>query len=339
MEINGKISPINTKKPIEVAVAVLAFEDELLLARRQAHQHQGDKWEFVGGKIEPNETPIAALCREVKEEISLDISANLCVKLGRIEHDYDQKSVILHVYWVALTSSQYQHYHNQRTGAEGQRLGFFNKSWVLAHQQQFPCANKPIFRWLTLPSVVVISHALAEFADESSWVDYYAQKLPKNSVFLPRLQTNDQIAWRCIHSLNLQRKDIDFIIPWQIYLTKPDDGLINVFALRLTQQELLTADLTAYPTNIPLIASCHDKESIDKLNGYTKTLPVLGAFLSPVLTTLSHPNEPALGWAMFNTFAKELDVPVLALGGLTLQDLPTAQTYGAMGVAGIRRIF
>ena len=69
------------KQVIPVAIAVLAYGDNLLLATRHQDQHQGGKLEFVGGKIEQGETPIHALRREVAEEIGLDISGNLAVKL------------------------------------------------------------------------------------------------------------------------------------------------------------------------------------------------------------------------------------------------------------------
>lgn len=59
MTTSGKIIP--------VAVAVLRFSDKFLLATRHAHQHQGGKLEFVGGKIEQGETPKSALIREVSE--------------------------------------------------------------------------------------------------------------------------------------------------------------------------------------------------------------------------------------------------------------------------------
>lgn len=69
-------------KVVNVAVAVIHFNKQYLLGFRQASQHQGNRYEFVGGKIEPNETPAQGLIREVHEEIGLDIAQNTAVKMG-----------------------------------------------------------------------------------------------------------------------------------------------------------------------------------------------------------------------------------------------------------------
>ena len=52
------------KKRLQVAVAIILNNDEqVLIARRHAHQHQGDLWEFPGGKREANETRLEAVQR------------------------------------------------------------------------------------------------------------------------------------------------------------------------------------------------------------------------------------------------------------------------------------
>ncbi|MBL1320490.1 MAG: 8-oxo-dGTP diphosphatase MutT [Methylophaga sp.] len=86
-------------KAVHVAVAVIVnSEKDILLALRQAHQHQGGLWEFPGGKIEESESVYDALVREIDEEIGLTItSAHALIK---ISHDYGDKSVLLDVWWV-----------------------------------------------------------------------------------------------------------------------------------------------------------------------------------------------------------------------------------------------
>lgn len=69
-------------KVVNVAVAVIHFNNQYLLGFRHASQHQGNRYEFVGGKIEPDETPTQGLIREVHEEIGLDIAQNTAVKMG-----------------------------------------------------------------------------------------------------------------------------------------------------------------------------------------------------------------------------------------------------------------
>ena len=66
-------------KVVNVAVAVIHFNNQYLLGFRHASQHQGNRYEFVGGKIEPNETPKQGLIREVVEEIGCDLTNNFIV--------------------------------------------------------------------------------------------------------------------------------------------------------------------------------------------------------------------------------------------------------------------
>ncbi|MDX1824308.1 MAG: NUDIX domain-containing protein, partial [Thiohalomonadales bacterium] len=55
-----------------VAVGVVRnSQGQLLIAKRPAHVHQGDRWEFPGGKIESGETPQQALQRELHEEVGI----------------------------------------------------------------------------------------------------------------------------------------------------------------------------------------------------------------------------------------------------------------------------
>lgn len=58
----------------------------MLLAQRPAHKHLGLKWEFPGGKVEPDENPEAALIRELREELGIAIDS--LRPLPRFTHDY-----------------------------------------------------------------------------------------------------------------------------------------------------------------------------------------------------------------------------------------------------------
>lgn len=59
-----------------VAAAALIAPDgaAVLVQQRRAGARHGGLWEFPGGKIERNETPEAALCRELHEELGIDIA-------------------------------------------------------------------------------------------------------------------------------------------------------------------------------------------------------------------------------------------------------------------------
>ena len=79
-------------------------------------------------------------------------------------------------------------------------------------------------------------------------------------------------------------------------------------------------------------ASCHDEREIAR----ARELGADYALLSPVRKTISHPQTPPLGWPRFAAAAREAQIPVYALGGMTRRDLETAQANGAHGVALLR---
>lgn len=60
-------------EPLDVVCAVVITDGQVLMAQRgQTKSHPG-LWEFVGGKVEPGETPEEAIVREVHEELGLTI--------------------------------------------------------------------------------------------------------------------------------------------------------------------------------------------------------------------------------------------------------------------------
>ncbi len=123
---------------IHVAVAVIVnAQQQVLIALRQSHQHQGGLWEFPGGKVEAKEQVEAALCREVKEEVNLVVEA--AQPMTTIEHDYKDKTVLLDVWLVTAFSGQIQ-------GNEGQKTHWCPISEI--DQFAFPDANAEIITQL-----------------------------------------------------------------------------------------------------------------------------------------------------------------------------------------------
>ena len=72
-------------KQIEVVAAIIRKEDKIFATQR-GYGEWKDWWEFPGGKMEAGETPEEALKREIREELSTEISLNefLC----SVEYDY-----------------------------------------------------------------------------------------------------------------------------------------------------------------------------------------------------------------------------------------------------------
>ena len=78
---------------IEVVGAIIKDGDRYLVGQRPAHKSQGGLWEFMGGKIEPGETPEQALARECREELDLEIENEHVV--DSVIHKYPEKTIRL----------------------------------------------------------------------------------------------------------------------------------------------------------------------------------------------------------------------------------------------------
>jgi 8-oxo-dGTP diphosphatase len=123
---------------VNVAVGVITSVDEqnntqYFLTKRLKSAHQGDKWEFPGGKVEEDETVAQALFRELKEEVAIEILS--CQPLMEINHNYGDKSVCLNVFLVDNFSGEPQ-------SQEGLIEGWF--SLELLKTLEFPEANQAI---------------------------------------------------------------------------------------------------------------------------------------------------------------------------------------------------
>lgn len=333
------------KKFINVAVAIIHFGEKYLLGYRNASQHQGKKYEFIGGKIEPNESPKQGLIREVFEEIGCDISQNLAIKMGVIRHDYSlqdggDKSVVLHCFNIELNQSQFDSLQSG-TGTEGQAIIWVEKADLLAKKYPLPEANARILDWLKLPNTIFISQALQSFDSEQAWVDFYVKKLPQKAVFYCRLQADLTQSFSTVSNFLAQRNDnlpmIQFKL-WHAYAQQFDS---QNFIIHLNHAELMTLNFDELPKNHRYFASSHDKNSLSKINQLAESRSVMGCFLSPVLATPTHPEtltNGGMGWEIFNELAEMCDVPVFALGGMDFEQLPQVWQNHGFGMAGIRLI-
>jgi len=71
------------------ACALVDVDGRVLLARRPEGKKMAGLWEFPGGKMKPGETPEAALIRELKEELGIDVAAACLAPFAFASHDYE----------------------------------------------------------------------------------------------------------------------------------------------------------------------------------------------------------------------------------------------------------
>ncbi len=103
-------------KRLPVVAALIKKDGKILLARRPATKARGGLWEFPGGKIEPEERPEEALCREIKEELGIEIEVGPI--LAEVEHDYPEIKIRLLGYEGKII-------HGTPAPLEGQKISWF----------------------------------------------------------------------------------------------------------------------------------------------------------------------------------------------------------------------
>ena len=86
-------------KQIVVSAAIIRKENRIFATQR-GYGEWKDWWEFPGGKIELGETPENALKREIREELSVEISVD--VFFCTVEYDYPKFHLTMHCYLCSL---------------------------------------------------------------------------------------------------------------------------------------------------------------------------------------------------------------------------------------------
>ncbi|WP_169565996.1 8-oxo-dGTP diphosphatase MutT [Sneathiella limimaris] len=122
-----------------VAVALVDDDNRIMIAQRPEGKSMAGLWEFPGGKVEAGETPEDALIRELKEELSIDVTAACLAPFTFASHTYEKFHLLMPLYvcrrWSGTPHPQ-----------EGQTL-----KWVRANQLKdfpMPPADIPLIAML-----------------------------------------------------------------------------------------------------------------------------------------------------------------------------------------------
>ena len=117
------------------AAALVNASGEILVAQRPAGKSMAGLWEFPGGKLEPGETPEAALIRELSEELGIDTDHSCLSPVAFASHSYPKFHLMMPVFAI-------RQWRGEITGREGQAV-----QWIAPRQLwdlPMPPADEPI---------------------------------------------------------------------------------------------------------------------------------------------------------------------------------------------------
>ena len=309
---------------LHVAVGVVRNRaGEILIARRHDHLHQGGLWEFPGGKVEAGESVYQALSRELHEEVGIEVLR--AEPLLQVRHAYSDRTVFLDTWEV-------QEFAGVVRGREAQPI-----QWVPAEHLSrlaFPEANRPIIAAARLADLYGI---LDEPDPSEEWLLKALSRMCANGVRLVQLRAHSRSPSPSAYRA-LAASAIGLCRSLGLTLLLNADPLLamdlGADGVHLSSARLTQLNARPLPDDVWVAASCHDLAELRK----AEELGVDFAVVSPVLRTATHPSAVPLGWQAFRQLAAQVNLPVYALGGMTLDCLAEARQNGGRGIAGIRSL-
>ena len=121
------------------AVALVDADGRVLLAQRPEGKEMAGLWEFPGGKVDPGETPEAALIRELVEELGIDTVESCLAPFTFASHPYERFHLLMPLYVCRV-------WKGQAVPREGQAL-----KWVrpeAMREYPMPPADVPLIAML-----------------------------------------------------------------------------------------------------------------------------------------------------------------------------------------------
>lgn len=327
---------------LEVVAGILRdAHGRVLLARRPPGRPLAGLWEFPGGKPDAGESLMAALARELREELGVELH-DLAPR-GCTTHHQTGRRLRLHAFEATAWTGPVR-------ALEGQDL-----AWVAVEAldgQAMPAADWPIAARLRLPALYAISPdpgadgvasllggALQALAAGAGLLQIRIGDIDDDAL-VPLLSALAGPVREAGAGVLLNGRP-GLAARLGIGLHLPSRLLAPALAGRLPGFEAWRATVDDDGGDTPprwrraagawLTAACHDAEQLRQ----AWALGCDAALVSPVQATASHPGAQPLGWAGLQGLVDEAPLPVYALGGLAPGDLARARAAGAHGVAGI----
>ncbi len=317
-------APAEPKPVMHVMAAVMLDAlGRVLLAQRPAGKHLAGMWEFPGGKLEPGETPMAALARELREELGITLLR--AEPLIRVPIHYPERELLLDTW-------QTNQWEGEPQSLEGQALQWLPPE--LVDPSMLTPADRWILQALRLPTRYAITPSDVRPEQRGFWFERIGQAIERSRQLLQLqlpLWPRELVRELAAGLLPLARRH-----GAQLLLCGDIEGARRLgIGVQLKGRQLATLSERPLPLSQLVGASCHDAADL----ALAAQLAADFATLSPVAATQSHLQTTPLGWPRFQCLAEAAALPVYACGGLAPAHIAQARGNSAQGVAGIREFW
>lgn len=319
----------DAKPFIDVAAGlVLRPDGRLLLGQRPAGKPWEGWWELPGGKLEPGETPLQALARELKEELDIDVTR--ATPWVTYIHEYPKTIV-------RLAFCRVTEWRGEPRGVENQALAWVDPAAPLAVGPVLP-ATEPPLRWLQLPKRYHLTSV-----QQAGGLTKYLPKLQAALLAGPTLVQFREPGWNSSEAYEAFLAVVEHCrragVRCLVNSGHPESWwpMADGIHLRANDARRWVAEERPRPLRslgLWLGVSAHNAQDIQAAQALDADFVVLGH----VLPTPSHPEAPALGWDQFGQLAGQAGRPVFAIGGQSADTRCQAEDHGAHGIAGIRNV-
>jgi 8-oxo-dGTP diphosphatase len=302
-----------------VAGVLVDGSGRILIAQRPAGKHLAGMWEFPGGKLEPGEAAMAALGRELDEELGIVVDPGSFEALIRVPWRYAEREMLLEAVLV-------RRWTGEPAAFDAAALAWHEPASI--DPDLLAPADRPILAALCLPRHYPISPADASPDEAAMWV-------------LAALERGERLLQLRLpgQPVEVVRAVAAQVLPEvhrygaELVLNRDIEGALALgTGVHLGSAQLAELEDRPLPRSVRVGASCHDARELE----LASRIGCDFATLSPVLATASHPDAEPLGWPRFGRLTEAASLPVYALGGLGPEEAAEARMHAGQGIAGIR---